>query len=109
MPDQDEQPQELELPIEWYVPESVSSQYVTNMIVQYTEHEFVISFFDTKPPLIIGVPSKEALQNLKSIRAECVARIIVSPDRMPGFVNALQTNLENSLSRRASKQIVEEK
>jgi hypothetical protein len=99
MPDDQEQPNDLEVPIEWYVPESIISQYATNLVVQRSEHEYIISFFDTKPPLIIGVPSKEALDNLKSVRAECVARIIVAAARMPGFVKALQTNLERAVSK----------
>lgn len=108
MPDEEEQPKELEIPIEWYVPDSIVSQYATNMVIQHFEHEFIISFFDTKPPLIVGVPSKEVLESLKSIRAECVARIVVAAARMPGFVNALQTNLEKSLSKKASQEVVKE-
>lgn len=108
MPDQEEQIQELEVPIEWNVPESIVTQYATNMIVQHLEHEFIISFFDTRPPLIIGVPSKEELASVTSIRAECIARIVVANARMPGFVNALQTNLAKWLSKNASQEVVKE-
>lgn len=108
MPDQDEKPRELELPIEWYIPESMVSQYATNMVVQHSEDEFIISFFDTKPPLIIGEPNKEVLESLKSIRAQCIARIIVSASRMPKFVSALQTNLEKALSKKSSQPVIEE-
>jgi hypothetical protein len=65
MPDSVEQLNgELELPIEWHIPDSLVTHYVTNMVVQHTPHEFIISFFDIKPPLIVGVPSKEVLESL---------------------------------------------
>lgn len=108
MSDQEEQPEEREIPIEWYVPDSIVSQYATNMVVQHFEHEFIISFFETKPPLIIGLPSKEQLQSLTSIRSTCIARIVVTTARMPTFVNALQTNLEKWLSKQASPEGVKE-
>lgn len=97
--DNTEQSPGIELPVEWYVPESIVSRYATNMVVQYTGQEFIISFFDLKPPIILGEPNKDALENLKSVRAECIARVIVSPSRMPKFVEVLQTNLANSLSK----------
>src|SRR6266511_1940735 len=84
---------EVEVPIEWYVPESLVSRYATNMIVQHSEHEFILSFFDTPPPLIFGESRLEELQKIKSIRATCVAQIIVAKERMSGFVNAMQENL----------------
>jgi hypothetical protein len=107
--DQPEQSGEIELPIEWYIPDAIASTHVTNLVIQYTPSEFIVSFFEIKPPMLVGVPNKEVLESIKSIRADCVARIIVSPDRMPGFVNALQTNLENFLSNKSSKQTTEEK
>jgi hypothetical protein len=87
---------EIEVPIEWYMPESLISRYATNMIVQHSEHEFIISFFDTPPPLILSESRIEELQKIKSIRATCVAQIIVAKDRMQGFVNAMQENLGKS-------------
>lgn len=90
------------IPIEWHVPESIKSVYATNIVVQHTEQEFIISFFMTKPPLIIGTVTKEVLDSLQSIRAECVAQIIVASDRMPRFVKAFQTNLETFQSGKVS-------
>ena len=106
-PEEVKQLLERELPIEWYVPDSVVRRYATNMVVQHTDQEFIISFFDIKPPLIVGEPSQEMLENLKSIRAECVAQIIVTAARMPKFVEALQTNLKNALSEAQARQAEE--
>lgn len=95
MPEQEGQRQEIELPVEWYNPESIVSQYATNMVVQHTEHEFIISFFDVKPPLIVGAPSKEVLETLKSIRATCVARIIVREVGCPYFLRPYKPTWKN--------------
>jgi hypothetical protein len=89
-----------ELLIEWHVPENLKSNYATNMVVQYTGEEFVISFFEVKPPIILGSPEeiKSALPKLESVRAECLAQIIVSPKRMKKFIKAMQTHLDQVLS-----------
>lgn len=97
--DKAEHIQAVEVPIEWYVPDSIISRYATNMVVQHTGQEFIISFFDTKPPIIIGQPTKEILDGLKSVRAECIARVIVSPTRMSQFIEVLQTNLARAVSK----------
>lgn len=71
------------------------SVYATNIAVQFTGHEFVISFYEARPPLILG-PMEQRLadfERLDSVRADCVARITVAAPRMPGFVKALQEHL----------------
>jgi hypothetical protein len=109
MSDQEEQQtEEREVPIEWIVPDSIVSQYATNMIIQHFEHEFILSFFETQPPLIIGIPSKEQLESLKSVKSTCIARIVIAPERMQNFVNALQTNLEKWLSKQRSPEAIKE-
>ena len=74
--------------IEWYVPENIKSHYATNMVVQYTGEEFVISFFEVKPPIILGSPDeiKSLREKIESVKAECLSRIIVSPKRMKTFI-----------------------
>jgi uncharacterized protein DUF3467 len=94
--DMPNQVRQIEFPIEWYVPDSIKSQYATNMVVQHTEQEFILSFFETRPPLLLGNLTEEDIKAIPSIRAECVARIVIARDRMPKFVEALQTNLKTS-------------
>lgn len=91
----DEEPV-FRLPIEWHIPDTVAPRHATNVVVQQLEHEFVISFFELIPPIILGSPEEQEQQvrNLKAVRATCVARIVVSANRMPGFVNALQNGLD---------------
>ena len=63
-------PNKLELPIEWHLPDQIVSRYATNMVVQFTENEFIVSFFETVPPLLLGSPDaiKEKVKEIKSVR-----------------------------------------
>ena len=76
--------------------EDVVTRYATNLVVQHTEHEFVISFYEARIPPLIGTPeeNRAVLQQMGAVTAQCVARIVVAPGRMPDFVRALQENLE---------------
>lgn len=88
-----EKEQSINLPIEWNYPENIVSKYATNLVVQHTEHEFILSFFEARPPVILGSIDKEKALQLKSIKAECVARVFISAGRMSDFVKVLQDNL----------------
>lgn len=96
-----QEPEQIAVPIDWHVPEDLTCQYATNLVVQHTDHEFMISFFRAAPPLIIGTPEeqKAQLEELGRVRADCVARIIIAPGRMPEFVQVLQNSLEVYQSR----------
>ncbi len=94
----------LELPIDWQFPGDLSTRYATHLIVQHSEHEFVLSFFEILPPTIFGSPEAVSaqLERLSSIPAECVGRIVVAANRMPAFVAVLQENLQQYQSRALS-------
>ena len=94
----DKKQDEPQLPIEWNVPDDIVARYVTNMVVQRAENEFIVSFFEIRPPLLLGNPDEiiEKVKKMDSIRANCVAQIIVAADRMPVFVEVLVKNLKRS-------------
>lgn len=100
-----EVPEERQIPIEWHIPEQIITRYASNMVVQNTGQEFIVSFFENFPPLMFGTPADLAkLDKMESVRAECIARIIVSKDRMPRFIQALQTNLDRAVEKETAKQ-----
>jgi hypothetical protein len=90
------------VPIEWQFPASLVSRYATNLVVQQGEHEFIISFFEIHLPMLLGLPEqrKATIDQLETVPAECVARLIVAAERMPEFVKVLQEQLEQYRSRR---------
>ena len=87
----------IKMSVRWNFPPNVISRYATNMLVQHTEDEFVISFFEIHPPVII--PDTEQLPEF--VEADCVARVIVNENRMEQFIEALQTNLDHYREKQA--------
>lgn len=89
------------LPIEWNIPDDLVARYATNMVIQRSKDEFYISFFEVKPPILLGKPNEivEQAKQLSSVRANCVAQIIISADRMPDFVKAFERNLGKTLEK----------
>jgi len=96
----------ITLPIEWHIPEGLKSQFATNLVIQHTDQEFIISFFEIEKPVLLGSPDevKSKLEVIGKMRANCVARIIVTPKRMEEFIKAMQTNLDKFHSRTEKKE-----
>ena len=71
----------------------------TNLLVQHTDHEFVLSFFETAPPIVLNEKDFE----IDKVTAECVARVVIAPKRMQQFIDTLQKSLEKYNLREAEK------
>lgn len=84
------------LTIDWHYPENVQSRYVNNVLVQSGQFELVISFFEMQLPILLGQPeeNKKKLEQLGSVKAECVGKFIVDPEVVPMIISALETGLE---------------
>jgi hypothetical protein len=90
------------LPLEYYVPDHIQSRYATHLLVQNTEHEFILSFFELQEPFLMGDTPEEIgqqLERLECVRAKCVGRVIIAAHRMPAFIDAMQKNLEKHQTR----------
>jgi len=91
------QPVGVPLRIDWHFPEGIQSRYADNVLVQTGQHDIVISFFEAQIPILLGQPeeNKKQLEELGTIRVDCVSKIVVSPDLIPIIMKALETGLEN--------------
>lgn len=91
----EQEEQKTTLPIRWHVPDNLQSRYANNVLVQSSQYDIVISFFETQLPPLAGSPkeNQEKLIEMGAIRADCVSRIIVSPELLPSIISALQTGL----------------
>ena len=78
--------QGVAIPIKWNIPDDMITRFASNMLVQVIENEFKISFFEIKPFIQLD-PSQPAP---KEVQADCVASVIVTIDRLPKFIKALQ-------------------
>ena len=84
-----EEVQQIPVPIKWHISDNIISRFATNMTVQIIQTEFKVSFFEIQPEL--RLEAKPILP--KEVRAECVASIIVTPDRLAQFIEVLQRQL----------------
>jgi hypothetical protein len=110
MEPEDGEKKSINVPIEWYIPEQFPTPYASNVFVQPGEYEFTISFFSTQLPLLTGTPEENQakLQQLKNIRAECVGRVIVSPELVPKIIQALQSTLDQYMKVKKAREAIGE-
>jgi len=86
----------VRLPLTWFIPDSIVSKYANNVVIQHTETDFIISFFEVRPPLLLGNSEEvqERIAEMDSVQAECIARIIMHESQARGLLGALERNLE---------------
>ncbi len=92
----------VKIPIDYSHAEKITSQYANNVVIQHTDHEFVISFFEILPPVILGEIDdvRRGLEELEKLYAKCVSKIVVPIDVMPEIVKAFQINLDKYQSKK---------
>lgn len=101
-----ERPQEIQLPVEWHVPDSVQNRYVNNVVVQPGKNEITLFFFETQIPPFGGPIEfyREYLLKLGAVRFECVGKITVSPQLVPEIIKALEVGLDNYNTSKANEE-----
>lgn len=84
------------LPVDFSRGTEFPAVHANQMIVQHTEQEFIVTFFELLPPVVSLDPEmrKEQLAQLASIQARPVARVVVSAERMREFIGALVENYQ---------------
>jgi hypothetical protein len=85
----------VEIPLQFNLPIDMPSVYATNMLVQASDQEIILSFFEAQPPFMTE-DTQENIELLKSvgIRADCVAKVIISSARFEGFVQVLAQTVQ---------------
>src|SRR3990172_6828217 len=81
------------LSIEWNIPDNIITRFATNMTIQTIENEFKISFFEVKPPIVLSEVDQKKMKKIGTVKADCVGRFIVTPDRLPKFIADLNEQL----------------
>jgi hypothetical protein len=86
----------IRLRIEWQQPEGVQTSYVTNFTIQEDGPNFILSFYEIKPPIFIGPDQNQLarVRKLHSIKAEYVARLVVTEERLREFIQVTTDYLE---------------
>src|SRR5438034_2408008 len=83
-----------EVPVMFHVPVGLAGRYAHHLIVQGSDQEVTLSFFEALSPILLGTPEQQKATLEKGIRAECVARIIISKKRYPEFLKVMQGLIE---------------
>ncbi|MBU1182578.1 MAG: hypothetical protein KKF00_10525 [Proteobacteria bacterium] len=79
------------IPIKWNISDDIITRYASNMVVQLLENEiFKVSFFEINPDITFDIEGKFP----EAVQANCVASVIISPNKLPGFIKVLQMQLD---------------
>ncbi len=70
---------------------NVSAEFASEMTVTLSENVIYLSFYRVEPPLILD---KEKIKELKTLNADLVAKVIVTPNLLKGIIDVAQQNLE---------------
>lgn len=82
-----------ELPIKHVIPDDLRATHSNHVTVQLDGNDgsFQISFFEIRPPLVLGSPEerKTALDKIESAQAMCLQRIVITKKTAKGLLAAL--------------------
>ncbi|SRR5258708_37842772 len=99
-------PQQILVPVEWYVPDNIKNAYADNVTAQPRRHDIIISFFETQPPVLGGnaEQNRALLEKLPAIRAECVGKVVVAAELIPDIINVLQIAYNGYLATKTNEE-----
>lgn len=88
----------VEARLEFVIPENFPARFANHAIVQISDKECYISFFEAKPPLILGPPKQREAEakGLTSVRATCVSQVIMNMETVKRFSAVLQGLVERT-------------
>ncbi|MDO8616133.1 MAG: hypothetical protein Q7T33_10445 [Dehalococcoidia bacterium] len=95
-----QEPEGIALPFFFIGTEDVPIQLSNLQVVQHVQHEFVITFAQFSPPLVLGTPEEQRAQVASKpyVPVKTIARIAMAPERMLALIRVLQENYDNWLT-----------
>lgn len=88
-------------------PGAIQSTYANHILVNHTpQGEFQLSFFEIDHPILLGTPEERADQaeKIEAVDANCVARIVMTQERIEGLIQALGENYSNFKSNKSESE-----
>lgn len=88
--------EDITLPLFFIGAEDVPIALSNLQVVQHVQQEFIITFGQFSPPIVLGTPEEqlEQARNKPYLPVKTVARVAMSPERLRDFIKALQQNYE---------------
>jgi hypothetical protein len=95
--------QGIEIPLVIIGAEDVPIYFTNLFVVQHEEKEFIITFGQYSPPLLLGSPEEkqEAAKRMPYVPIKVIARVGLTPERMEELIEVLQTNLRKYQAKQA--------
>lgn len=87
----------VQLKVNWDVPPDMRVGYPTHFVVQHTDQEFYILFFEATPPIVIGESPDElaaAWEGIDDVTARCIGRVALTPKRVVELMKLLAINFQ---------------
>lgn len=83
------------IPIDLSGSAEMPALHVNQVLIQHTEHEFLVTFYEMLPPPITPDPTRQAeeLAKIKAVAARPVAKLVMSPGRARELAAALFENI----------------
>src|SRR3970040_2224479 len=84
----------IALPFFFIGTEEIPIQLSNLQVIQHVQQEFIITFAQFAPPLVIGTPEeqREQVKAKPYLPVKTVARVAMSPERVLDLIKALQEN-----------------
>jgi hypothetical protein len=88
----DETPEVIKLPLVWVDLEDADTRTVNQLLVQYHEGEFILTFGHVTPPLLLGTPEENAAQakDIPYVAVKVVSKLAATPRKAQEFIEAMQ-------------------
>jgi len=84
----------IELRVDFPPSPDVMPVYANHVTAQFLGSEFVISFYAAFPPMLS--PDEARKSEVINVEAKCVARLVISRDRMPDIASVLSENVSRA-------------
>jgi hypothetical protein len=85
-----------EVPITWLMPREARAPFANNILVAEQNGVFILQFFEALPPPILD---NSDIEKVDKVEAVLVARLAVPAECFPGFIDAMQRNLDRYKAR----------
>jgi len=94
----------IEVPLVIIGTEDTPIYLANQFVVQHEQKEFIITFGQYSPPLLLGSPEekREAAKRIPYVPIKVVARVGLTPERMEELIKVLQTNFRNYQAKQVS-------
>jgi len=86
----------VSLKINYQIPEDIETHFSDSFVIQHQKDHFILTFYEIIQQPILGTEDErlEQLKKTKQLDAKCIARIIVTPQKIEDIARVLNENIE---------------